>query len=561
MLPFSCLHTCFFLLLHRHQEPVQLSKPKVNIPVPKIEIVEDYEQNVPPDFTLKDSYYRLIKPTREEIDSGIDYTADLEDEQFVAEQQHLIRTNTNLFCYYNNNNNNNLKKMMSATKQQKDNSTDQSNNIQTTQIHLTIHLFEQMIDILEKATAFETIVRFDQAEKLFYEKIESFPPPSNLGAAAAGDTSSISNSSTCPDLMVERVYNYWVQKRCKLKKPLLRNYWPVTSIHDTNPHMVFRPRDKEKYKLRKKRQNDMDAFRKMQLLRKDFERLRSILDMVVRRERLLAKVVDIRQDILEQHMYDCYNTSGYTRTSKLDFQELESLFHITNNHNLLEHCGGTTSTTSNSFKAAAATTARRKRDAAAMAAGSNEEHSQPSTSSLLYSNSSTTGTSTLPPFTQPLSNRDKIVTSWDNAVPYVPNYVNGKISTILEFNHRGRVGRGGRLCIDRFPVAFGSSNNTDPSSSSSSRRRTHYVGGEGPWYSLPAATSSLIDLMPPKLDVKQARMKIAEICAQWSDEEEDEEELNNNTNSTTHVELVKVSDWINTDEQPWGEEKLVIGPL
>jgi enhancer of polycomb-like protein len=226
----------------------------VNIPVPKIEIVEDYEQNVPPNFNLKQSYYRLIKPTREKIDSVVDYTADLEDEQFVAEQQHLIRKNTNLFCYYNSNNN--LKKMMSTTKQQKDNSTNQSNTIQTTQIHLTIHLFEQMIDILEKATAFETIVRLDQAEKLFHEKIVSFPPPSNIGAAA-GDTST---TTTCPDLMVERVYNYWVQKRCKLKKPLLRNYWPVTSIHDTNPHMVFRPREKEKYKLRKKRQNDKDAF-------------------------------------------------------------------------------------------------------------------------------------------------------------------------------------------------------------------------------------------------------------------------------------------------------------
>lgn len=499
--------------------------------MPKIEIVEDYERNVPPDFHLKQSYYRFTKPSREEIDSAIEYTADLEDEQFVAEQQHLIRTNPNIFCYYNNNYSNSTKKTI---QQQKDAS---ATNKQTTQIHLTIYLFEQMIDILEKATEFETIVRLDQAEKLFHEKIVSCPPPSYTSGGSTGD-----GGGSLPDLMIERVYNYWVQKRCKLKKPLLRKYWPVTSIHDTNPHMVFRPRDKEKYKLRKKRQNDMDAFRKMQLLRKDMERLRSILDLVIRRERLLAKVVDIREEIFEQHRYDCFNTSGYTRISKLDFQELQTLFYGTTSHNLcLENLASPTGVSASAALKANATSYRRKRDATAMAIGSaSEEHSS---GNMTYPNLSTT-------------KREQIVTSWNNLAPYVPSYVDGRISTIQEFNHRGRVGRGGRLCIDRLPVVFGNSD----SAVNSRRRRTHYVGGEGPWLSLPPA-SSILDLMPPTLDVKQTRMKIAEICAQWSEEEEEVEELNNANNSTTHVELVKVSDWINTDEQPWGEEKLVIGPI
>jgi enhancer of polycomb-like protein len=484
----------------------------------------------------------------------IDYTADFEDEQFVAEQQHLIRTNPDIFCYYNNNYNYSMKKTM---KQQKEASG--ATNKQRTQIYLTIHLFEQMIDILEKATEFETIIRLDQAEKIFHEKIASCPPPSyTWGGSTTGDSAT---SSSPPDLMVERVYNYWVQKRCKLKKPLLRKYWPVTSIHDTNPHMVFRPRDKEKYKLRKKRQNDMDAFRKMQLLRKDMERLRSILDLVIRRERLLAKVVDIREEIFQQHMYDCCNTSGYTRTSKLDFQELETLFYGTSSHSLsLENRASLSGvSTSTAWKTTATTVYGRKRDATAMAVGSaSEEHT--SSTNMTYPNVSITGTTnSLPLLTQPLTTRrEHIVTSWKNSVPYVPHYVDGKKSTIQEFNHRGRVGRGGRLCIDRFPVVF--SNSSSDSTANSRRRRTHYVGGEGPWLSLPPG-SSLIDLMPPTLDVKQTRMKIAEICAQWSEEEEEEEELNNVNSSKPHVELVKVSDWINTDEQPWGEEKLVIGPI
>jgi hypothetical protein len=47
--------------------------------------------------------------------------------------------------------------------------------------------------------------------------------------------------------MVQEVYGYWVSKRQRFKKPLLRKFWPVTSINDTNPHLVFRPREKERY--------------------------------------------------------------------------------------------------------------------------------------------------------------------------------------------------------------------------------------------------------------------------------------------------------------------------
>jgi len=85
------------------------------------------------------------------------------------------------------------------------------------------------------------------------------------------------------------------------------------------------------------------------------------------------------------------------------------------------------------------------------------------------------------------------------------------------------------------------------------RRVTQYVGSgtDGPLYA--SAASTLLDLIPPHLDYKKTRMKIAEICAQWSDEDADDYHSN--------VELVKVADWINTDDQRWGEEKLVIGPL
>lgn len=38
---------------------------------------------------------------------------------------------------------------------------------------------------------------------------------------------------------------------------------------------MFRPREKERYKLRKHRKNDMDSFRKLQQVKKDFEKVKA----------------------------------------------------------------------------------------------------------------------------------------------------------------------------------------------------------------------------------------------------------------------------------------------
>jgi hypothetical protein len=123
---------------------------------------------------------------------------------------------------------------------------------------LTISMLEIMLDIMEKATAFEAIITLDQAELLILKKLPQFYHMYPVRAKAGIVTiRHVINDS----------YQYWISKRSKLKRPLLRRFWPVTSTEDSNPHLVFRPREKEKYKLRKKRQNDMDAYRKLQQLK------------------------------------------------------------------------------------------------------------------------------------------------------------------------------------------------------------------------------------------------------------------------------------------------------
>lgn len=135
--------------------------------------------------------------------------------------------------------------------------------------------------------------------------------------------------------VIAEVWGYWTAKRTRFKKPLLRRFWPVTSINDTNPHLVFRPREKERcvllwwlgnrgtgcallhpsfssihlslhpnpqspthqsitsqitipqnphrYKLRKHRKNDGEAYRRLELLRRDFKQVQDLLALVRKR--------------------------------------------------------------------------------------------------------------------------------------------------------------------------------------------------------------------------------------------------------------------------------------
>ena len=114
---------------------------------------------------------------------------------------------------------------------------------------------------------------------------------------------------------MDEVYQYWLKKRSRSTKSMIRRFHPQAPLHDTNPHLgdnemvdcrcghemvdcvrqimicfiifvsylshnlrshvVFRPREKEKYRLRKHRRNDTESKRR-------FEKM--MFEMVVMRE-------------------------------------------------------------------------------------------------------------------------------------------------------------------------------------------------------------------------------------------------------------------------------------
>ena len=147
--------------------------------------------------------------------------------------------------------------------------------------------------------AFETIINvFERHTGLSREPI----PQSHADRLVA---ETLKWTPTLTAKLLPDVYAYWLRKREKLRKPLCRKYWPQTPAADNNPHLTFRPRDKERYRLRKQqRKNDIDSFRKMQQLRREFAHAQVLMELILEREQLKLASSEMRREIFEQGVYD-----------------------------------------------------------------------------------------------------------------------------------------------------------------------------------------------------------------------------------------------------------------
>jgi len=166
-----------------------------------------------------------------------------------------------------------------------------------------------------------------------------------------------------------------------------------------------------------------------------------------------------------------------------------------------------------------------------------------------------------PSFLQPLATRESYTTTWEGSVPHVTTIVDGQPMNTSHFRHRPRVGRGGRLCIDRVPLPMGP--NIAPI--------TYFRAGGRPSVSL-ESKERLLDLLPPPIDKVKLSRRIEEICLGALKEDCDANANGpSNTPVNANVEdvddndgvevLVKMKDWLNTDDQLWGEERYAIGPI
>ena len=217
---------------------------------------------------------------------------------------------------------------------------------------LPLSILERMIDTLEKATNYYVPISLDNAKEILVKKIPQlvhiFGPLSDLerklieeederyllrwfslnnmncdgtpmnDAQVKDDTKkkqplpTLAPPITLPEVITQ-VYNYWITKRSKHPKKgsLLRRYQTPTPSSDVNPQHVFRQRtEKEKRRLRKKKQNDVEAYNKMKLLRVDFERLKVLCELLIKREEVNGLNIELTNEYFEQRLLGFIDTSG-----------------------------------------------------------------------------------------------------------------------------------------------------------------------------------------------------------------------------------------------------------
>ena len=500
------------------QTPLHIPKLKLDIPVPRINFVRNYDHDVPAIYKLPVSFIRYHRRTPEEWKSTLEYINDSEDEIWLSQKMFF--------------------KSIEVLVQ------DETVPVAVNAIapHLSMELFENMMDILDKETSFDSIITISQAESHFQTSIpqlyQLFPFKFRQGSVNVKH-------------VIQEVYTYWIQKRSKLKRPLLRRFWPVTSTDDTNPHMVFRPREKEKYKLRKKRQNDVNAYRKMKQLREDFDNLRAILDVVRHREGLHRIHVQLQVDLCQQRLYDAIDTSGTPRPStslckdnvlKL-LSEIPVYFDVNLRGRKAKRARLSKSLPTNS-----------------MSFSMDDVDTGKSTGNVARQHLNIAGRNNgdpAPNFLQSLPTRESFVTSWEGAVPHLPTYENAQLRSTYRFRHRPRVGRGGRLCIDRVPQYT-------PQNANLLLDNT-YSAGKGMHFSLDPKCS-LLELLPKPLNYTSISRHIEALSVAAIKEDFEARNLyavaagDLEENEVDEV-IVDLDEWLETDGQEWGDERYVIGPI
>jgi len=594
--------------------PLDNPKLKDEIPVPKIKSNETYERDILPDYNCPSSYVRYTRLSHEELRDSLEYVIDTEDETWLSNNSRFggasIVVKEETIPVTARSGADDSKHQLTSPAMDEDTCISTSETAEdisksptkrkvTTKVSpktsiLAISMLEIMLDITEKATAFDAIITLDQAELLILKKLPQFYHMYPVRAKAGVVT--IRH-------VINDVYQYWVSKRSKLKRPLLRRFWPVTSTEDSNPHLVFRPREKEKYKLRKKRQNDIDAYRKLQQLKQDFSRIRVLLELIKKREELNRSLVLLQKEWFEQKLYDAIDTSGLCRLSQnLDRRSLEKLSEVEKYFDVHEGMG----TGAQWKRKKSRRSSQQQQNGTASKTGSRSTSPMPPSSlssgeTMGFGDNITSATrhernypsgagatadadtsleatqrklpkfiagqnngEPAPSFLQPLMTREAYATTWEGSVPHVTTIVDGRAMNTLRFRHRPRVGRGGRLCIDRVPLP------TDPNV----EPNTYFRAGSRLSVSL-EPKERLLDLLPPPIDKCKLSRRIEDICLKALKEDYD-----TNTNGTSNTAVftasttaeeagdndgvevvVKMNDWLNTDEQLWGEERYAIGPI
>lgn len=213
------------------------------IPIPGVSRVPTYEIDYLPTYKERNTYLRGKGGYGYEDPTFVEYDLDSEDETWLA-------------------------------------------NFNRDQDRLSSEKFETMLWKLDVANA-------EATDKIFAFQSSALAERRTYEACATTDHLQREQAlqmleEMCParDTIRIAVYEFWLQKREKLGRPLLRRLQAPTPINNTDPYKVFRPRDRvHRPQTRRRRENNPESLDKLTLIKQNIEDGLSLFELIVKRER------------------------------------------------------------------------------------------------------------------------------------------------------------------------------------------------------------------------------------------------------------------------------------
>lgn len=164
-----------------------------------------------------------------------------------------------------------------------------------------------------------------------------------------------------------------------------------------------------------------------------------------------------------------------------------------------------------------------------------------------------------PHFLHPLPSRETWAVSYQGTVPHVATYQGTSSASsgnrVVRFRHRPRVGRGGRLCIDRVPLP-------EPDDPSLQPHTVFVAGKPLPYTASDAARPArLLELLPKPLDHASLARRIETISVAAIKSDYDaalQAQADHGTENDGEAVVVPLQDWLEADDPP---ERFSIGPF
>ncbi|KAL7257831.1 hypothetical protein ACSBR1_004025 [Camellia fascicularis] len=242
--PTSTRNSQYRITAEAENEVQQIPSKKVasEIPIPQFVVVDTYERDYSCTFTQPTSYLRA-RGARAELGEFVEYDVDNEDEDWLEEF-------------------NKEKRLLSPEKFE----------IILFKLEVLDHKARERAGVIAPTlgSPIPVLLQFDAAAEAILS-----------GSVKYG--------------VLQSIYNYWKEKRERWQKPILRRLQPPPPVHDTNPYIVFRPREKA-HRLHtrrmQRRENNVQSFEKLRQVRRNFGQAKSLIEAVIKREEKKREVME-----------------------------------------------------------------------------------------------------------------------------------------------------------------------------------------------------------------------------------------------------------------------------